>query len=69
MQQEVLLGLNMSIDADKLLQSKMSLVNYNAFLIATPLNVNEGNTQYVVNFFGIHPRLIRVSIMEVEDAH
>jgi hypothetical protein len=46
-QQEVLLGLNMSIDANKLLQLKMSLVNYNALLTAATLNVSEGNTQNV----------------------
>lgn len=33
MQQEVLLGSNMSIDANKLVQSNMSLVNKNALLI------------------------------------
>jgi hypothetical protein len=39
----------------------MSLVNKNALLIAAILNVNEGNTQNVVNFFGIHPRLIKTA--------
>ncbi len=60
-QQDVLLGLNMSIDANKLLQSKMLLVNKNALSIAATLNVNEGNIQNVVKVFGIHPRLIKVA--------
>jgi hypothetical protein len=61
MQQDVLLGLNMSIDANKLLQLKMSLVNKNALLTAITLNVSEGNTQNVVKVSRIHPRLIRVA--------
>jgi len=61
MQQDVLLGLNMSIDANKLLRSKMSLVNKNALSIVATLNVNEGNIQNVVKVFGIHPRLIKVA--------
>jgi hypothetical protein len=60
-QQDVLLGLNMSIDANKLLRSKMSLVNKNALSIVATLNVNEGNIQNVVKVFGIHPRLIKVA--------
>jgi hypothetical protein len=51
----------MFIDAKKLLQSKMSLVNKNALLTTITLNVSEGNIQNVVKFFGIHPRLIKVA--------
>jgi len=60
-QQEVLLGLNMSIDANKLLQLKMSLVNNNALLTEATLNVSEGNTQNVVKVFTMHPRLTRIA--------
>jgi hypothetical protein len=49
-QQEVLLGLNMFIDAKKLLQLKISLVNKNALLTTTTLNVSEGNIQNVAKF-------------------
>jgi len=42
-QQEVLSGLNMSIDANKLVQSNMSLVNDNILLIAIRFNVSKGN--------------------------
>jgi hypothetical protein len=58
-QQEVLLGLNMSIGANKLVQSNMSLVNKNALLIVATLDINEANTQYVAKVFGLHPRVIR----------
>jgi hypothetical protein len=51
----------MSTDANKLLQSKMSLVNKNALLTTATLNVNEGNIQNVVKVFGIHLRLIRAA--------
>jgi hypothetical protein len=51
----------MSIDGNKLLQSKMSLVNNNALLIAATPNVNEGNTQNFVKVFEIHPRLIKAA--------
>jgi hypothetical protein len=61
MQQEVLLRLNMSIYANKLLQSKMPLVNKHAMLTIATLNVSEGNIQNVVKFFGLHPRLIRAT--------
>ncbi len=59
-QQEVLLGLNMSIDANKLVQSNMSLVNKNVLLTVATLNVSVGNSQNVVKVVKIHPRLIRV---------
>jgi hypothetical protein len=40
-QQKVLLGLNMSIDANKLVQSNVTLVNKNALLTITTFNVSE----------------------------
>jgi orotidine-5'-phosphate decarboxylase len=43
-QQEIFLGLNMSIDANKLVQFNVSLVKKNALLIAVTLNVSESNT-------------------------
>jgi hypothetical protein len=58
-QQEVLLGLNMSIGANKLVQSNMSLVNKNALMIVVTLNINEVNTQNVAKVFGLHPRMVR----------
>jgi len=51
----------MSIDANKLLQLKMSLVNNNALLTEATLNVSEGNTQNVVKVFTMHPRLTRIA--------
>ncbi len=51
----------MSIDAKKLVQSNMSLVNKNDLLIIVTLNVNEGNTQNVAKVLGIHLRLIRTT--------
>jgi hypothetical protein len=60
-QQEVLLGLNMSIDANKLVQFNMSLVNKKVLLIATTLNVTERNIQNVTKVFGIHQRLRRTT--------
>ncbi len=63
-QQEVWLSLNMSIDANKLVQSNMSLVNKNVLLNAATFNVSEGNIQNVIKVFGIHPRLIRTSNFE-----
>jgi hypothetical protein len=49
----------MSIGANKLVQSNMSLVNKNALLIVATLDINEANTQYVAKVFGLHPRVIR----------
>ncbi len=60
-QQEVLPSLNRSIDANKLVQFNMSLVNKNALLTTATLNVSEGNIQNVAKIFGIHPRLIRAT--------
>jgi hypothetical protein len=54
----------MSIDANKLVQSNMSLVNKNVLLNAATFNVSEGNIQNVIKVFGIHPRLIRTSNFE-----
>jgi hypothetical protein len=51
----------MSIDANKLVQFNMSLVNKNVLLIIATFNVNEGNIQNVVKVLGIHPRLIKVA--------
>jgi hypothetical protein len=51
-QQEVLLSLNMSIDANKLVQSNMSLVNKNVMLIVKTLNVSESSTEVLLGFLG-----------------
>ncbi len=58
-QQEVLLGLNMSIGANKLVQFNMSLMNKNALLIVVKFNTNDAKIQNVVKVFGLHPRVIR----------
>jgi len=57
-QHEVLASLNMLVDANKMAQFNLSLVNKNALLIATTLNVSEKNIQIVVKVLGIHPRMI-----------
>jgi hypothetical protein len=51
----------MSIGANKLVQSDMSLVNKNDLLIVVTLNVSVGNTQNVAKVLGIHLRLIRAT--------
>ncbi len=51
----------MSIDANKLVQSNMSLVNKNVLLTVATLNVSAGNTQNFVKVLTIHPRLIRAT--------
>ncbi len=60
-QQEVLSSFNRFIDANKLVQFNMSLVNKNVLLTTTTLNVNEGNTQNVAKIIGIHLRLIKAT--------
>jgi hypothetical protein len=51
-QQEVLLGLNMSIDANKLVQFNVFLMNKNALLTTMTLNVSESSTRNDVRFLG-----------------
>jgi Fic family protein len=60
-QREVLSSLTRSIDANRLVQFNMSLVNKNVLLTTTTLNVSEGNTRNVAKILGIHPRLIRAT--------
>ncbi len=57
-QHEVLASLNMSIDANKMVQSNLSLVNKSALLTIPTLNVNERNIQIIIKVLGIHPRMI-----------
>ncbi len=55
-QQEVLLGLNMSIDANKLVQFNVFSVNKNALLTAMTFNVSESSTQNDVKVLRVYPR-------------
>jgi hypothetical protein len=48
----------MSIDANKMVQFNLSLVNKSALLTIATLNVNEKNTQNIVKVLGVHPRMI-----------
>jgi hypothetical protein len=60
-QQEVLLGWNMSINANKLVQFNVSSVNKNALSIAVTFNVNESNIQSVARVLGVRPRAIGIA--------
>jgi hypothetical protein len=53
-----LASLNMSIDANKMVQSNISLVNKSALLTTTTLNVSERNTQNIATILGVHLRMI-----------
>ncbi len=59
--QEVLLGLNMSTDANKLVQSNVSSMNKNALLTTLTFNVSLSSIQSVVKVLGVHPRAIGVA--------
>jgi hypothetical protein len=63
-QQKVLLGLNMSIDANKLMQFNVSLVNKNALLTIATFNVSESRTRSVAKVLGVHPRAIGVAKLQ-----
>jgi hypothetical protein len=48
----------MFIDANKLVQSNVSLVNKNALLTTTTFNVNESSTWNAARVFGVHLKAI-----------